>query len=136
MTSQATAAKPVSTYRPTASSGFGEDRQVHSHDQLRKEDGGHVTTFHLTVYPGTASECVLKIEVYQEAGRLDPSTNERLQFAPSSYGFRITTDNPDRPNFRSSGCGSGALVAQAKALARAAAYGNGGFPLDHLVNRK
>lgn len=99
-----------------------------SHDRTDRNS----LNFVLTTYPGTSCENVLTIEVYEMVGEVEES-GERGRFYSPLYGFSIETSRERTGGFRGTGYAD-LGEATVKAFARAAAYGNGGFPLDWNVD--
>jgi hypothetical protein len=81
-----------------------------------EHENGLFLSYELITYKGTPSEVILSICIFQQNdGR---------------YGFRIDASNGTGYSY---GGGRGWRATQLRAFGRAAAWGNGGFPLDHNV---
>lgn len=97
----------------------------------RAPDGIQSTDYEIRVYAGTDCEKLLRLEVFEEIGYVDSDDRYRKP----TYGFSIEVIEG-----RGVGCLSSGIPyfheAILRGFARVAAYGNGGFPLDSLLQRK
>ena len=95
----------------------GELVSVHCHDRL---DRAPILDVSVSGYQGTKT---ISVAVYEEVGVLDV---ESLQRSPT-YGFRIELVKGSGGGFTACGIAS-AADAEKRAMGRALAYFNGGFP--------
>jgi len=82
-----------------------------------------MTKFELKCYPQTKSERTVLVEIGEA---------KELGIGRIAFGYRISSETG---TFESTGLAS-LEQAQAKAMLRAVAFGNGGFPLEHIVNQR
>lgn len=86
--------------------------------------------YEVKTYAGLPEESVAKIEVFEMIGEVNED-GTRGRFYNPTYGYTITSDRHN--GYRATGLGD-LGEATVKAFARAAAAGNGGFPLDWNVD--
>lgn len=98
-----------------------------------------ITTFEIKTYPGTESEREISVRVGSYAELWPDDTGSICGVVNNTvtdrYGYDITVVRGDGNGYQAYLGTDDILEAEAEALLRAAAYGNGGFPLGNRLRR-